>query len=87
MRRVQEAFDAAGSLAQTRWVLLPTTAPDPPTNLRLVPGTFGVTAITVAWDPAPSGNKEALFMYRIFKLSIENDLDPGAQRGSHGERG
>ena len=64
---------------QTSWQLLATTAPDPPTNLRLLAGSDGVTAITIEWDPAPSGNKLPVFMYRLFKLSIENDLDPGEQ--------
>jgi hypothetical protein len=64
---------------QTDWQLLATTAPDPPTNLRLLAGSDGVTAITIEWDPAPSGNKLPVFMYRLFKLSIENDLDPGEQ--------
>jgi len=56
---------------------LPTTLPDTPTNLRLVPETFAITAITIEWDPAPSGNLEGLKQYRLFKLSIENDLDDG----------
>ena len=56
---------------------LPTTIPDTPTNLRQVPGTFAITAITIEWDPAPSGNKDGLKGYRLFKLSIENDLDDG----------
>ena len=29
------------------------------------------------WDPSPSGNLNPLYGYRLFKLSIENDLDEG----------
>ena len=58
-------------------LVLPTTRPDPPTNLRKVTGSDGATSLTIMWDPAPSGNLLPVSGYRLFKLSIENDLDPG----------
>jgi len=42
-----------------------------------VAGTYGTTAITIQWDPAPSGNLLPIPTYRLYKLSIENDLDEG----------